>query len=200
MALIHLCTLQDLKNRIEQPETVITDNVAITQIIPGVSAEIEKFIGRFIHRTDYTEVFDIHTSNDLIHVLSGYPNVSITDVRCAHDRIFDTASIMDTDTYEVDPDTGIVEFELGYLYTGFRVLQVNYNGGIATDTDDLESSNEGLILREAAVIQCAHRVNTRKEIGATSMGGGELGNVSWITGHGLLPEVQDRLRPLRKVT
>jgi hypothetical protein len=203
MALINLCKLEDVKNLIESKETIIKDNTALQDIIPAVSAQIEKHIGRFVEKTTHVEVFDVDTKVDLVFWLAGYPVTSITDIKQNLDRDFtSTADIMDSDTYGVKTATGRVRFEAGYLYTGFQTLQITYVGGIATDTEDLKTtdvSTDGLILRKAATRQCAYLVNTRTQIGATNVDGGQLGGVSWVTGEDLLPEVVKLLYPLRKL-
>jgi hypothetical protein len=196
---IRLCTKDDIKVRIGQAKTVTKDNLAMDQLIPAVSAEIEEFIRRFVHKTNYTDVFDVRDKGNLRFVLSAYPVVSITDVRCDLDREFDTASIMNTDTFDFNAEAGLLYFEKGYLYTGFRVLQVNYNGGIATNTMDLQNSNAGLILREAAIKECAFRIKTRDQIGAIHVVAGQLGSVSWPVAQDLQSDVKQMLKPLQRL-
>jgi hypothetical protein len=71
VAQIRLCTKDDIKVRIGQAKTVTKDNLAMDQVIPGVSAEIEQFIRRFVHKTNYTDVFDVKDKGNLRFVLSG---------------------------------------------------------------------------------------------------------------------------------
>lgn len=198
MALIELCTLQDVKTRVGKATTDTKDDEAIRQVIPAVSASIEDFIDRYVENTTHVEVFNVE-SRQRVFFLKGYPVSSITTVHNDLDRLFSTSTVVDSDEYTCNLDDGILYFEPGYpALTGWRVLQVTYAGGIAEDTDDLETTNEGLILREAALLQAAYLLRTRTSIGAVSEAGGELGSITWHRGDNFIPEVLAKLRPLQR--
>lgn len=197
MALIELCTLQDVKTRIGKAVTDTKDDEAINQIIPAVSAAIEDYIERYVHSTAHVEVFNVR-SGQHIFFLRGVPVTAITAVHNDLDRDFGTATLIDSEEYSCDTECGILYFEPGYpALAGDRVLQVTYTGGVAADTAALENTNTGRVLREAAILQAAYLTRTRKTIGAVSESGGELGAITWARGDSLLPEVTAKLKPLK---
>lgn len=198
MVAFNLCTIQEVKTRLDIGETQTKDIAALQKIIPNVSSDIEEFIRRHIEKKAYTEVFDV--DGNLTFFLKGYPVTSITDVRFATDWDFDTASVVETAAYTTEKlEAGILKFLPGYLWDWPRALQINYTGGIATDRSDLANSNEGRVLNEAAILECAYRVRTRHTIGAESEAAGDAGAVTWQRGGRFIREVEAVLKPLRKV-
>lgn len=199
-AVFNLCTALDVNRRLDTGPLQTKDTIALQQIIPAVSSDIEDYLRRWITKTDHTEVFDVNDS--LTYFLKGYPVASITDVRFATDWDFDTASVVATAAYCSTANSlksGILRFKSGYYWNGVQALEVNYNGGIATDYADLDSSNEGRLLKECAILEAGYRVRTRHTIGAESEYAGDAGNVSWQRGERFLREVERKLKPLRKV-
>jgi hypothetical protein len=198
MVAFNLCTLQEIKTRIDSSNVQVKDAAALQKIIPNVSADIEEYLRRDIEEKAYTQVFDVE--NNLVFFLKAYPVTAITDVRFATDWDFDTSSIVDMDAYSTEKlEAGVLKFLPGYLWNGIRALQVNYTGGIATDQDDLKNSNEGRIINEAAILECCFRARTRHVIGAESEVVGDAGSVTWQRGGRFLREVEAMLKPLRKV-
>jgi hypothetical protein len=102
-------------------------------LIDGISAQVEKELRRHVliqERTVQADV-DAHSA----HVaLKAYPITAVASVKNDPSRDFGSGTLVDTDLYFVDEESGeiLFDFELSH---GPGALQVVYTGGMAVDTD-----------------------------------------------------------------
>jgi hypothetical protein len=191
---IQLCTLDEFKTRTKGDDTVSLDDDVIKQLIPSVSADIEEHLGRQIHLTTTTEYFDVKQDSQTAWLLRAYPVTGITSVHFDPDWAWGSATEISSSYYRERGAAGILDIDPGLTYAAPQALKVVYMGGIVANAAALLTSNVGLILKEAAMMQIAYLVNTRGMIGATDASGGGAGSVGWVTGEDLLPEVAKKLK------
>lgn len=105
----------------------------LKSMIAGVSAEVEVLLRRHVLIASRTIQADVDSHS--AHVaLKGYPITQVTSVKNDPSRDFGSGTEVDTDLYYTDLETGeiLFDFELSH---GPGALQVEYEGGMAADTD-----------------------------------------------------------------
>jgi len=159
MSTLLLTSLANVKEIMPNANATLDDE--LNALIESVSRRAENFIGRDFEQTSRTETYDIGRRTKAIF-LRNYPIISVTEIKNHIRRDFAAASVMDSDLYAVDSETGRVFFE-GALVTGAGVLQVTYTGGLAADQNGLLALTD---LEYAARRQVLHEYNRRNTPGA----------------------------------
>lgn len=144
----------------------------IVKLIESVSAWAEKYMRRTVASGTVTEYFDVKFPRTSVQ-LKAYPITSITTVHNSYDRTYDSTTLVDSDDYVVDPNTGILSFDYS-LSTGVRALKVVYVGGMASTVDAFVSAYPDIA--RAVEAQVVHEFRRRKDSldgGASSLGLGQ---------------------------
>lgn len=167
----------------------------IPTLISGVSAAFELHLGRPLEATSRTETFDADPTVRRFF-LRAAPVSAVASVKYDPDRVFGADTLIDSDSYAVDEDLGIVILD-GYVLGSFspRAVQVVYTGGLGADQAALEAAFPELV--HAADLQVAHLAKQRHALGATSISAGG-GSTAFVGGYDLLPEVRSILELLRR--
>lgn len=108
----------------------------LAMVITGVSSKIESYLDRTIEIGTYVEQYNLLSKQSSFKV-PAYPVTDVSYIKNLYER-------QDTNPYEVDLD--LISWEdnpLGYigindtiLYTGYGRIEIEYTGGMATDTAD----------------------------------------------------------------
>jgi len=118
-----------------------------------------------------TEYFDIFRAQDSIQ-LSAYPVTSITSIHNSQEEIWDAGTLIDSDYYHVDLDSGLVHFDSYILLYGAKAVRVVYVGGMADTTDNFVTAYPHIA--SAITMEVAYRFQRRHTIGliaVTAAGG-----------------------------
>lgn len=179
------------------------------QLMKGLSASIENYMGRYLESTSRTTYCDVNPG-DRVFFLRGYP-ISSSGLTIYSDlnRAF-TGSALDASLYDTTAralNEGRIEFVWAPVF-GRQVglpapsaLKITYTGGLAASTAALISAYPDLV--SACEQQIVYMVRNPGLLGLDSSGGGQLSEVArrqislltWWEKHGeLLPDVVRVLR------
>lgn len=133
--------------------------------IRAVSGAIANFCGRRDAMESKSRSYTFHVRpSQRVWQLPAYPVASITDVRLDYDRAFGSGTILDTQLYSVDTETGVVSFDLVLEPAGGRkwanTLQINCVAGMADSLTALRSGYADI--EQACQYQVQHNLK-RKE-------------------------------------
>jgi len=114
----------------------IDDYAVAIRLINAVSARANTITRRKLKGRTYSDVTLDGTGSDLI-LLPQYPVTAVSEVKVDSARAFGAATVVDTDDWEYDGDTG----EL-FIWTKTpkvrRCVRVSYTAGYVTVPDDLQ--------------------------------------------------------------
>lgn len=149
-------------------------------LLPAVVTHFaETFCGRpLLGKNSKTEYFDGRGHSELL--LPRYPVTSVSSIRQSTDvpRVYDATTLIDSDNYVLDADTGIVSrIDGGTFYAGAQAVQVLYSAGYFADgtytiPKDLERACIMLasVLLEKGVAALYHVTGERIEEGGAVTG------------------------------
>lgn len=186
MSLLELCTLDDVLNYPGLETVKDNDKDWIERLIRGFAQRAEQYTGRFFYKESRTEQHSPDISSQVIQ-LRAFGSGTITSVHEDYDRIFDSTTLVESDDYYFNAETGQLIRDEGTWFPGQGVVKVVYTAGIGTTVNDVPED-----LRMCAVLQCAFWFQRRNELGLsqrTQQGGA----VSIQNESRLLPEVEDVL-------
>jgi len=186
MALLELCTLDDVTNYPGLETIKANDKDWLERLIRGFSGRAEAFTSREFNKEIRTEQLSPNISSHVIQ-LRAYGTGTVTTVHEDYDRVFDASTLVDAEDYYWDAETGQLSRDGGTFFPGRGVVQVVYDAGLGTTVDDVPED-----LRMAAILQCAFWFQRRNELGLTqrTQTGGAI---SVNSPSKLLPEVEDIL-------
>lgn len=156
----------------------------LADLIPGVSARMEEYLGRVAQSGSRVEYYDAEPG--LVRILlDAYPISSVTDLRYDPVRAYDASSVVSSSEYAVDLDRGIVTFDPGQRWqVAPRAIRVSYSGGMAANTNAFIAAFPALA--HAADLQTANLIQRRLALGTSSI---YSGGKAFAGGYELLPEV-----------
>ncbi len=134
-------------------------------IIAGVSARFEFEIKRDTVLQARSQDFDVDPGEFLFQV-EAWPidqGTNVVKVFTDFDRVFASASEIDADDFTVDEATGQVIVDKSDIFTGFRVLRITYDGGLAADLTGLDALRPDIV--SAATRQVAFEYESRQRLG-----------------------------------
>ena len=128
--------------------TTASHNTMIQNIITEMSEQIQGHpkIDQYFKAANYTEYYNGDGTQFL--VLRKIPINSITSIHDDIDRAYGADTLIDSDDYSFDADSGIVEFDLDYMTKGVKNVKVIYNAGYATIPSDVKMACEKLVFAE----------------------------------------------------
>ena len=130
-----LLTVDDVKGLTQQLDDTGTDYDALLgSLVTSVSARAESYMNRVTQQGAQTEQLDARRYQTVL-TLRATPVVSVTDIRWDAERLFDDSTIWDARQYYPNLTTGLVHLDSSAPISGAGVVQVNYVGGMAADTD-----------------------------------------------------------------
>jgi len=138
----------------------------IGKLVTLYSYQAEEYLRRTVTAATYTEHFNVR-SGQAVFQLKAYPISAVSAVYSDSSRSFDSSSLISSDDYTYDPDTGTLFIDKVSLPTGPRSLKIVYVGGMATNTT-------AFIVRfpevsEAIDMQIAYHWNRRSNLGENSV-------------------------------
>lgn len=166
----------------------------LADLIPGVSARLEEYLGRGAKSEARTDYFDAEPGLVRV-VLDAFPVASLTSVRYDTGRTFAAPSDLPASVYTLDSARGILTFDRANFVVSPRAIQVAYTGGMAADTNAFITAFPALA--HAADLQVASLIQRRLSLGASSVNAGG-GSKAWVGGYDLLPEVRSILDLYRR--
>jgi len=145
-------TLADLKEHLDIPSTDTSKDSFLTNILNAAFAMACNYIGRDLNALDYTEYYNGDGSQFLL--LKKFPVNSIASIYDDIDRTFATESLIDSQDYFLDANTGMVTLfqEAAAFSVGFGNIKITYNAGYTSIPYDAQ---RGLILLAAWLAQRA---------------------------------------------
>lgn len=195
-----LCTVEDVKRFLDMKAGETRwDSMLDTDVIPGVSRQIEKHLRRSLEDTGVAaaEVFSLIDSKATVIALDRYPVTSITSVweDSDEDWVDDTLLEAATD-YTHDPDMGLLYRKTSYWLRGLRTVRVLYRGGYTVAADGALAVPDDL--RLAVVEQVAHVWQRKGLLGSTAVSQGAA-QTTYTRELGLLADVKDKLSGYRRM-
>lgn len=192
-----LTTIARVKARLSI--TGATHDALLTQLVGEASALAADFLDREVEvQSGKVEILDVHeTEPDQIFQLDAYPVSAITRVTYDLDGVFPTSDDLDTDDWMLvrGGETGQLRIR-ARLSAGSGSLRVQYDGGMAADTDAFIAAFPGIT--SAVDTQVAYMYQRRREIGVTSVSG-QAGSVVHFDQGPLLKAVKRALQRHRRV-
>ena len=159
--MIELCTHDDV---LEYPGFVdmSPENTAwIQRLIKLFSSLAETLTCRKFKKESRTSQLSLdYETNALQLEAFGLVSSTITSIHQDSSRVFDSSTLVDASDYYFDTSNGLVYKDAGIWLKGRGVLQVIYNAGLATTTEDVPED-----LRSAAIMQVASWWQHRDELG-----------------------------------
>ena len=165
----------------------------IGTLISGFSAAVEDELDRALEEAALVEIRNV-SSRQTTFRLRGFPVLSSPAMTVHNDTTFEfgSTSLVDTTSYQLIADEGVVEFLPGTLIPGRKVLQFSYTGGMGADTAAFIAAFPQIA--EAVDIQLVHtlaRRNTRFGASSVSLAGE---GTSYEPEFKLIAEVKRRLQ------
>jgi len=133
-----LITIHDLKPFIGVAESDDDYDDLLYQAIDAASWYLNSETHRKLKARALTEYYDGRGTDKLI--LDQRPINTITSIYSDPDRSFGTATLVDSDDYQIYGDEGYIIFTDTAVDVGHRVLKVTYNAGFSTIPYDLKQA------------------------------------------------------------
>lgn len=192
MALLHLCTVDDVGTYPGMSSLGDSDREWVLQVVRGFSKRAENYTNREFYTEARTELFSGDGTNRRIQLRAfGSSTNSVTTVHEDSDRAFNAVDLVAADDYNFDWRTGLLTLDSGMWLSGQNVTQVVWTGGLGTSTDDVPDD-----IRQAAILQAAYWWQRRNELGLASKNMKD-GTVNVNVQSTLLPEVREILDSYR---
>lgn len=192
--MIDLCQLAAVKALVGIEDEVTTEDATLTHIITAVSAQLQRYLNRWIEATSYTEYFDVHDDAEVFSV-HAYPITALTSVKNAVDWTWSATSSISTTYTNYNAHDGLVYVYGQQLAEGYGALQIVYTGGMAANTDELVSGEYADI-----ALACEQQViavwRNKSAFGVGSAGGGNA--TAQYNGVKILDSVRDILDQHRR--
>lgn len=183
-----------VKARLSELAGVSTYDTLLGTLITAVSGQAERLMNRGALATSRTELFDVKRYQTEFHLYA--PTVTATtSVKLDLDRDFGASTALDSDTYYVDPATGILYLDVYPSVYGRKCLQVVYTGGMAANATAFQSTYPAA--SDAVAKQVAFLFQRRDQLGITSET--TQGESMAVASQDWLPEVRDALMSLRRM-
>lgn len=193
MAVLDLCTVEDLLSYPGMEDMSDNDKLWALQMIRGFAQRASKFVGREFYKESRTRQFGSNGHNADIQLPAfGASTNSITSVHESLDRTFTSSTLLDSDDYYFDWETGVLHREYSLWLSGRGTVQVIWVGGWGTDVDTVPDD-----VRTAGVMQIAFWYQRRFDLGLTGRAGGQGASVDILVPSKLLPEVEETLSAYR---
>lgn len=161
-----------------------TFTTIVGRLIAMYSAEAETYMGRTVEISTYTEALDV-APGQAVFSLKAYPVTSVSSVINDPGRTFD-AGTLDSTTYSLDTNNGVMRIDRAFVACGFGALQVIYTGGMAASAASFASSYPAI--SDAIAMQVAYHYQRRSSLGRTGVSDGR-GSVSYTGPIDWLPHV-----------
>ncbi len=190
-----LTTRTRVRGLLDLKSSFTADDALIDQLIADTSARVETLLRRYTQDTgaDRTEIHEIGRARKVVFLL-GFPVASITSVKYGSTRDFsNVTALTQYDNYNVDSEAGMIRLRLTTPYDPGYV-EVQYQGGMGTDTADFVSNYPDLALGVdfEVVNRLKRRSNPQNDV--TFQGGG----LNFTTELGLGRELRDLVRAYRR--
>lgn len=170
----------------------------LSQIITGISAEVEEALHRHVLVASRTVVCDVDRHARSVS-LKGYPITSVTTIKSDTSRAFGSGTEIDTDLFSIDSQAGVINFDFE-LQWGPGALEVVYTGGMAADTNAFIAAFQDIAY--AVDIQVFYEWQRRENPGLTNQNPSDFGggssyfvNPDWAERHGeFLPKLVSAIK------
>ena len=193
---MELTTLPRVKDRLSVDADDSQYDDILERMIRAASAKVETYLRRAVLKGTTTEYFDVEPGQRIFS-LKAYPVTSITTVHNDTAWTYGSDTLVSSDAYTVNTETGSLYVDSYYLITGHRALKVVYVGGMAATTPAFVATQEYANIVDATERQVVYLFNTRKE-GVTAISSA-TGNVTWIGSTDLTEGVKKDLDDFRRV-
>jgi len=148
-----LTTLDAMKEHLHIADT--DEDALLTALINSGSEAIEHFTGRIFGSDTFTEYYD-GGGKDTI-ALRHVPVISVTSVHDDLNREYGGSDLVDSDSYTVDNDAGLIRLDSGTFADGNQNVKVIYTAGYEAVPKDVALACRLLV---AATWQRAKRRNS----------------------------------------
>lgn len=154
----------------------------LTNLIPAVSAAMERELDRHVLRAARAEDFDVEDGQRVFR-LRGIPVASVASVKFDTEREFASGTEVASTYYYLNLATGRLVIDGYALLPGDGVLRVTYTGGMVEEGGDFATAYPELA--HLADLQIAYLLQRKDSLAATSQGiaGGTVGfsgPYSWL--------------------
>jgi hypothetical protein len=130
-----LCTLEDVKARLEIAASDTSLDVVITDLIEQVSAALARHAGRtlagrpVLERVTIVQKLSVAEQRQDRLDLAAYPVASISELlEAAYEAWDDAVPLVAGEDYQLDAEAGTV-YRIGYWLPGVNTVRVSYTGG-----------------------------------------------------------------------
>ncbi|HNX82476.1 MAG TPA: phage head-tail connector protein [Candidatus Omnitrophota bacterium] len=157
-----LTTLANVKTALSIVNT--DDDAYLNSLIARVTDEAETYCRRKFADATYTEKYDGNGCQSM--QLKQYPITSITSVHDDLDRAFLSDTLIDSDDYVFDAESGILTLDWSIFSRGVQNIQVVYNAGYTTMPQDLEQAAIMLVSSYYLAFKAAINATVGQDIGS----------------------------------
>jgi len=166
-------------------------DILLGMVIDYVSAQIQRYLNRTLTYASYSETYN---SGRRYYYVKAIPIDTTKTITVTYDGTVQTVD----DDYYVWGDSGLIEFDDETIHCDPKEIVIDYYGGYASSgSGTSEELDVAADIQWAAVLQCSYMYRRRKDVGITSMSLPD-GSFAKVGSKGLLQEVIDILRPLRR--
>jgi hypothetical protein len=180
---MQLASVDDVKYFLEKTDS--DHDTLLDLLLTNVSARIEQFLNRKMHKEARTEYFSAGRS---IIYLPAYP----IDLSAALSVIDSTETLTINDDYYVWEDEGKIEFYSVPLYVEPKQITITWTGGYLT------YATVPAAIQHAVILQTSLIFKRRQNIGNSGVSLPD-GSISMMVTESLLPEVKDILKSYRRI-
>ena len=132
-----ICTYDEFVDALTDQTVPDSERLLIERVINAVTDFVETYCGRRIKRRS-DAVTEYPWSYGCKWIQLAHPPVSVQEVYEDPDGEFGTDTLLDSDDYVVDEETGLIVKRKGKFPEGFKVVKVVYYGGFESVPEDLK--------------------------------------------------------------
>jgi hypothetical protein len=182
---MELVTLPYLKSLAGFKGDETEHDAVLDHIVEAVSAQAERYMNRVVLRAQQTQYFDVDASDTVFALRATPATIGDTGEGVWNDADWGFTTALDTTSYRVASEAGLLYIPSTALEDGPQALKVVYTGGMAASAERFMVSYPDIA--QAVARQVMFMFNTRKQIGASSVdvGGSSVswvGDVAWLAG------------------
>lgn len=176
-----LLTANDIKTELSMESGDTDYDTLLGLMASAVQSVFDELTDRTFESAVFTEYYSGRNKQEKVF-LKNYPIISITSIHDDSDRVYGSDTLISSDDYTYDSDTGIVYIE-GGVFKGFNNIKIVYTAGFTANTFPNA-------LKQVWIRQCCHWYKDAKDSDwareSTSRGGDTINKKKLISN--LLPD------------
>ena len=186
-------SLDNVKKSLDLSDAQFDNDDVLNRMIESTTKRFQTYMGRDLAIGSHTEYFN---GGSDVFVLKNMPVTVVTSIHHSLDmpRVYDASTLVDSDDYDLTQSNGFLTMLTGELSSGFKSVQILYDGGYAVSNSNIIAVPDPL--KQATLDQMMFFFQRRKSIGQTTQTFGD-GSTTSDQQWDLLPGVKKVLNNYR---